>query len=29
MAGTGPLMTYKEYEKVIEQPKGIQSQFVS
>ena len=23
MAGSGPLMTYKEYEKVIEQPKGI------
>ena len=23
MAGSGPMMTYKDYEKVIEQPKGI------
>lgn len=23
MAGNGPMMTYKDYEKVIEQPKGI------
>ena len=25
MAGSGPMMTYKDYEKVIEQPKGITS----
>ena len=25
MAGNGPLMTYKDYEKVIEQPKGKNS----
>ena len=26
MAGNGPMMTYKDYEKVIEQPKGMTRQ---